>query len=714
METGREGAGRTDAGRRFPSGGRYREALQHPRLCFRDADLQGGTVQQDPVLGPRAISGNFASVFSVTSSGGRRFAVKCFTRDVASQEERYEAVSAHLAKLAGDRLSQPWPVGFAYLREGVVVDGILYPVLKMTWVEGVGLKRWIADHRHDPREVGALAGRFVELTTDLERHGIAHGDLQHGNLLVAPDGTLRLVDYDGMYVPALEGRAATENGHRNYQSPTRGSGDFGPTMDRFSAWVILLALVATAADPGLWDQLHDRDGEFLLLSERDFTEPAGSLAWSTLLTHPDSTVHELALRVRGHLAIPPASVPALASWVQAPAAPGSAGLPAWMAGRVAPTVTATMRGSAGFVGRRFADVVVAVVALLLVVAAIAVPIVAALPASMAATAAAALLTTAFTVSAAGRRRRPEAVAARARIRRLRGQVIAQRGVAASVIRLDTRAASVESKAASHEKATTRTLQSLRAQEIRELATIEAALDLRRQAARRGLDALDARESDLLLREAANRLAEHIRGKLRTTSIREARRLSNMGDKTVQALVDAGIHTPADFTAVSYATSGYGSMTATFRLANGRQVRVPGIGQARAQALEAWREHLVTLARATAPTALPGVVQAGIRKGIATERATLESGAGRAEAVATTARAELAIRIEAARGAATQAQAVHRTETLAARSLILDERRRSQASVALLERARADLARERSARRATLGRRRYAAFALRGR
>ena len=43
------------------------------------------------------------------------------------------------------------------------------------------------------------------MTADLERHGIAHGDLQHGNLLVAADGTFRLVDYDGMYVPALRG-----------------------------------------------------------------------------------------------------------------------------------------------------------------------------------------------------------------------------------------------------------------------------------------------------------------------------------------------------------------------------------------------------------------------------------------------------------------------------------------------------------------------------
>ncbi len=37
------------------------------------------------------------------------------------------------------------------------------------------------------------------------RHGLAHGDLQNGNALV--DKTqLRLVDYDGMFVPAMGGR----------------------------------------------------------------------------------------------------------------------------------------------------------------------------------------------------------------------------------------------------------------------------------------------------------------------------------------------------------------------------------------------------------------------------------------------------------------------------------------------------------------------------
>lgn len=310
--------------RKFPTGASYAEALQHPELCFSDPDLKRGTVKQSPVLvGPKAISGNFASVFDITARDGQRYALKCFTRDSATLGKRYSAISSALGGLGGvggpggpggigaSGLSQPWPVGFDFLEQGVLVGREWYPAVKMTWVQGTGLISWIERNLHDPAALHALAGRFLAMTADLERHGIAHGDLQHGNLLVATDGTFRLVDYDGMYVPALRGEQATENGHRNYQSPARTAADYGPAMDRFSAWTIELALLAVATDPGLWTQLHDRHGEFLILSEPDFMEPATSLAWPVLLSHPDKRVRDVAGRVKGFLGRPASAVPPL-------------------------------------------------------------------------------------------------------------------------------------------------------------------------------------------------------------------------------------------------------------------------------------------------------------------------------------------------------------------------------------------------------------------
>ncbi len=302
-------AGKPVAGRRFPTGANYVEALQNPTLCFEDPDLKNGTVQQSPVLGPKAISGNFASVFSVTAPGGQRYALKCFTRDSSTLEARYQAISKQLSGLKQTKLSQPWPVSLEYLPRGVLVAGQWYPTLKMAWVEGTNLITWIDRNIRNTVAVLGIAERFAALTADLEKLGIAHGDLQHGNLLVAADGTLRLVDYDGMYVPAFKGQGATESGHRNYQSPKRTSSDFGPTMDRFSSWVIYLALVAIATDPSIWGQLHDDEGEFLILKEDDFQEPRSSMAWSLLLTHPDPALQALAARTHGLLTANSHAVP---------------------------------------------------------------------------------------------------------------------------------------------------------------------------------------------------------------------------------------------------------------------------------------------------------------------------------------------------------------------------------------------------------------------
>ncbi|CAM5323125.1 hypothetical protein SFUMM280S_09031 [Streptomyces fumanus] len=121
----------TGAVRKFPTGANYAEALQHPELCFRDPDLRHGTVQQSPVLGPKAISGNFASVFSVTARDGQRYALKCFTRDTSAIGVRYAAISTALRALDTGGLSQPWSVRFEFLEQGVLALGDWFPVVRM-------------------------------------------------------------------------------------------------------------------------------------------------------------------------------------------------------------------------------------------------------------------------------------------------------------------------------------------------------------------------------------------------------------------------------------------------------------------------------------------------------------------------------------------------------------------------------------------------------
>src|SRR5204863_3447178 len=96
----------------------------------------------------------------------------------------------------------------------------------------------------------------------LRKNNIAHGDLQHGNVLIAR-GDFKLIDYDGMFVPALAGRASHEVGHRNYQHPGRTESDFGIQLDNFSGWMIYLTLVALSIEPGLWSRFGQGDEHIL-------------------------------------------------------------------------------------------------------------------------------------------------------------------------------------------------------------------------------------------------------------------------------------------------------------------------------------------------------------------------------------------------------------------------------------------------------------------
>jgi hypothetical protein len=116
----------------------------------------------------------------------------------------------------------------------------------------------------------------------LEVLGVAHGDLQHGNILVK-HGRLRLIDYDAMFLPALAGLPQTEYGHRNYQHPQRRRAPFDNRLDRFSSLVIYTALVALSADRSLWPRFND--GENLLFRVHDFTSNGHSELFRALLAN---------------------------------------------------------------------------------------------------------------------------------------------------------------------------------------------------------------------------------------------------------------------------------------------------------------------------------------------------------------------------------------------------------------------------------------------
>jgi hypothetical protein len=741
--------------RKFPTGALYAEALQHPELCFSDPDLKHGKVEQSPVLGPKAISGNFASVFSVTAPSGQRYALKCFTRDSATLGKRYAAISSALGALGSGALSQPWSVGFDFLEQGVLVQGGWYPVVRMTWVQGAGLISWIERNLQDSAAVRVLADRFVAMVADLEDNGIAHGDLQHGNLLVAADGTIRLVDYDGMYVPALRGEPATENGHRNYQSPSRTAADFGPHMDRFSAWVIALSLVAVATDPGLWHQLHDPQGESLILSEPDFKEPATSLAWPVLLHHPDARVRELADRVKGFVTVPCSALPALtADAVKVPAqrsgggvrggnrtgttsaqggtppwstaavsgasaaatGTSAAGVPAWMAGRVpstpaTPSVPTTAPAATGFVRRRVGDLVAGAGALLTTSAPGALVLTAVQPASALPGSQTAALVLAVTALAAGRRRRPEHRAARAQIAGLKGRARELADPARAHQRIGQEIHSLDAALAKDNAASDKKVQALQTELKDGLARITMNVNRRTGKTQQELAGLPAKEKAQLAAALEPAIRTHVQDRLRRTPIREVRALTNLGPKMVTSLEAAGIRTAADFIGVAYSMN-QGS-AAYLVLAGGQRVKVPGIGEARATTLESWRQNLEQRARQSAPATLPAQDKARIKADIAALRRRLKAEVKQAETDAQRERDALQQRIMGERTRLTTQRQQQATDIQRKRADLTRQQKQLAGSDQERARVLAQLTDVRREAKRTLGRVRYVRFVLTG-
>jgi formylglycine-generating enzyme required for sulfatase activity len=293
----------------------YSEAVQNPRVAFRDAELQSGELATNRMGLPLIHTGNFAAVFQMRCPAGPPdWALKCFTRQVHGLRRRYQATHTHLN---GRRL--PFMVQFAYQPDGILVQGQRYPLLKMDWVEGLRLDQFLADCLTRPGAKSVLrrlSQMWLKLSVMLREAEVGHGDLQHGNVMLVPvPGSdalaLKLIDYDGMYVPKLAGHLPGEIGHPAYQHPGRSLvTGYGPEVDRFSQLVIyttLQALLAGGRD--LWQQFYN--GDRLLLGPHDFRDPGNSEAFRTLWQIDKPEVRALT----GHLVLaavgPVESVPLL-------------------------------------------------------------------------------------------------------------------------------------------------------------------------------------------------------------------------------------------------------------------------------------------------------------------------------------------------------------------------------------------------------------------
>ncbi|PZM82528.1 MAG: hypothetical protein DKT66_11055 [Candidatus Melainabacteria bacterium] len=270
----------------WPTPQDYNETVQSPEICFDNQELQQGAPETNAMGLPKPICGNFASVYQFQCAN-RNVAVKCFLRNVYNQHQRYGHLSTFTAFNHVSTLLE-----FEYLLKGILVNGNWYPIVKMPWVEGLTLDQFIRKNMHSKQQMDRFINQFVDLVFELERNGIAHGDLQHGNIIVR-NKDLMLVDYDGIYVPAMAGEKANELGHVNYQHPQRDAEVFDETIDRFSAWIIYHSMQVLKLDPTLW-QRHAGGDERLIFCAADYKNPEGSRLLNELLRHPVPDINKRA------------------------------------------------------------------------------------------------------------------------------------------------------------------------------------------------------------------------------------------------------------------------------------------------------------------------------------------------------------------------------------------------------------------------------------
>ena len=229
---------------------------------------------------PYHICDAFAVVFKMQDkSTGKYYALKCFTEEQEGRADAYRQIAEEL-----DMVEYPYIIFVNYIETEVYVDCQCeedkFPVLLMDWVDGDTMEAYIAANYHNQSSMSMLCYRFGKMAAWLRTQSFAHGDLKSDNIIVRPDGSLALVDYDGMFVPSMKGRKSPTKGTKNFSHPLRTVDDFDETIDDFYLASIALSLKAISLNSTLLDLYGKSDR--LLFSEEDYRNPSKSKVISAL------------------------------------------------------------------------------------------------------------------------------------------------------------------------------------------------------------------------------------------------------------------------------------------------------------------------------------------------------------------------------------------------------------------------------------------------
>ncbi|WP_218599193.1 hypothetical protein [Polaribacter sp. NJDZ03] len=265
-------------------------AIKNLEIFLKVPELKGAKARINKNGSPFVYVGGFNMVFQLTHKY-KKWAFRVWHAPIGENKERYLKISKYLTSK-----KLPYFAEFIYDEKGILINGELVDTIRMEWLDGLLFKDYIEKNISNSTLLMSLADNFLKMCQDLRYHQISHGDLQEGNILVTEKGEVKLVDYDSVCIPEIEGQQEIVTGLKGYQHPSRFKAKTTSLKaDYFSELIIYISILAFVEKPELWDKYQVKKTQYLLFSENDFEDLENSKIFGELNGLSDNINKHLAV-----------------------------------------------------------------------------------------------------------------------------------------------------------------------------------------------------------------------------------------------------------------------------------------------------------------------------------------------------------------------------------------------------------------------------------
>lgn len=252
-------------------------AVKNLEIFLKIPELKGAVPRKKKDGSLFKYVGGFNMVFQLEHQN-KKWAFRVWHVPMGEHTDRYRKISKYLSEK-----KLPYFADFIYDEKGILVNGNLLDTIRMEWLDGKLLKEYLEENLGNKNKLTKLANDFLEMCKTLRENKISHGDLQEGNILIDRNGNIKLVDYDSICIPEIEGQKELVTGLKGYQHPSRfKAGKASLKADYFSELVIYLSILALSENSNLWNKYQVKDTQYLLFTETDFEDFANAEIYNDL------------------------------------------------------------------------------------------------------------------------------------------------------------------------------------------------------------------------------------------------------------------------------------------------------------------------------------------------------------------------------------------------------------------------------------------------